>query len=772
MVLVDGLDEIMDPRKRQEVLATISTWRGTNDGTHRFVIATRPAADLQEALPEGWNPLQFELLPFDEEQRRQFSEGWFTRLEVDRPAEAAAQFAEELRRLGLGELARNPLMATMLCQLFVANPERRLPAERARIFEDFVSLLRDSRYSDADGGLRPQLQRTLNRYGQHAEDAGERLLAEGDTLIGRLAADMLAGDAQPAVDKLEQWTHGLRPATVPAAIWRDLLADYLRRSGVMLARGDKFTFLHQTIQEYLAAQVVAQDEDRRDAVFWDLFQRTVSGRAVAPPAWRQSFARFLVVAWPKPDAMASALRSMAADGGLNAALFIAALVDDGCELDARVIGIAVRTLSSAVNDPRRPIDDRILAVNTTLRVDQRAGLDLARDVVIDTRFDHGLRLAAMRTLANLAPQPEDIDGEAPDGDTFSDSLVGAGGDQWIMQQLTRLEEVDGHALLVAVAKDSVFAPRQRIWAADALARAGNKHGRDLLADLAQDAGLDSAERRAAATALHNLKDPRAAWLLRRLALDESERGSERQLAARTLVEAPHRGWSPRRLVQQLGLSKVLQVAPEVSEVLEPLIAWHRENHPRADVRVLQQAFDTAEWWHSGQFRKSGDPYITHPLAVATILANLGMDTSTLVAALLSGTVGDTAYSLDELRADYGDEVAGLVDGISRLDEAPMDDRDAQAVRKVVVVIAKDPRVLIIKLAQRLHNMRTLTFVTRSEQERVARNTLQIWAPLAHRMGINAVRWELEDLAFGTLFPKRFEEINRLIGEHQPQREAL
>jgi GTP pyrophosphokinase len=178
-------------------------------------------------------------------------------------------------------------------------------------------------------------------------------------------------------------------------------------------------------------------------------------------------------------------------------------------------------------------------------------------------------------------------------------------------------------------------------------------------------------------------------------------------------------------------------------------------------------------WHSGQYRKSGDPYITHPLAVATILANLGMDTTTLVAALLHDTIEDTDYSLDQMKSDFGGEVALLVDGVTKLDRVKLGDAaKAETIRKMVVAMAKDPRVLVIKLADRLHNMRTLTFLPRAKQEQKAKETLEILAPLAHRLGMNTIKWELEDLAFGTLFPKRFEEINRLIGEHQPQREAL
>ncbi|HEX6498248.1 MAG TPA: RelA/SpoT family protein [Micromonosporaceae bacterium] len=229
----------------------------------------------------------------------------------------------------------------------------------------------------------------------------------------------------------------------------------------------------------------------------------------------------------------------------------------------------------------------------------------------------------------------------------------------------------------------------------------------------------------------------------------------------------------RRVRARLARFNAPWQTAQVSEVLEPLIAVHKSTHPKADLRELQRAYDVAARWHSGQYRKSGDPYITHPLAVATILANLGMDTTTLVAALLHDTIEDTDYTLDQMRADFGEEVALLVDGVTKLDRVKLGDAaKAETIRKMVVAMAKDPRVLVIKLADRLHNMRTLTFLPRAKQEQKARETLEILAPLAHRLGMNTIKWELEDLAFGTLFPKKFEEINRLIGEHAPQREAL
>lgn len=210
---------------------------------------------------------------------------------------------------------------------------------------------------------------------------------------------------------------------------------------------------------------------------------------------------------------------------------------------------------------------------------------------------------------------------------------------------------------------------------------------------------------------------------------------------------------------------------KVDPVLDPLVSTHRAIHPKADVMLLQRAYDTAERLHAGVFRKSGDPYITHPLAVATIAAEIGMDTTTLVAALLHDTVEDTEYSLADLEADFGPEVAKLVDGVTKLDKVALGAAvEAETIRKMIVAMAEDPRVLVIKVADRLHNMRTMRFLPPEKQAKKARETLDVIAPLAHRLGMATVKWELEDLAFAILYPKKYGEIVRLVADRAPSRE--
>lgn len=205
--------------------------------------------------------------------------------------------------------------------------------------------------------------------------------------------------------------------------------------------------------------------------------------------------------------------------------------------------------------------------------------------------------------------------------------------------------------------------------------------------------------------------------------------------------------------------------------LDPLLRTVRHYHPKTDVKIIEQAYERAAYLHRDQRRRSGEPYITHPLAVATILADLGMTTPTLVAALLHDTIEDTEYSLDALREDFGDEVAALVDGVTKLDKVKYGQATAaETVRKMVVAMARDIRVLMIKLADRLHNMRTLRWMPPDKQDQKARETLEIYAPLAHRLGMNTMKWELEDLSFATLYPKMYDEIVRLVGTRAPERD--
>src|SRR5437016_1348815 len=207
----------------------------------------------------------------------------------------------------------------------------------------------------------------------------------------------------------------------------------------------------------------------------------------------------------------------------------------------------------------------------------------------------------------------------------------------------------------------------------------------------------------------------------------------------------------------------------VDELLEDVAAYN----PEVDRELLARAFRFAASAHEGQQRRSGEDFIHHPWGVAKICAQLRLDEQTISAALLQDVVEDTETELDEVRSEFGDEVAKLVDGVTKLTRVQFQSREqaeAENYRKMIVAMAEDERVILIKLADRLHNLRQIEYLGKQKQLQKARETLEVYAPLAHRLGIHALKWELEDLAFATLHPRKYEEITTMVAERRPDRE--
>ncbi len=205
----------------------------------------------------------------------------------------------------------------------------------------------------------------------------------------------------------------------------------------------------------------------------------------------------------------------------------------------------------------------------------------------------------------------------------------------------------------------------------------------------------------------------------------------------------------------------------------PVVDAYKERHAKGDPALILRAYDSAAEAHRHQTRQSGEEYIHHPVAVAGVVASLGLDDVTIAAALLHDAVEDTSLTLDDVRDQFGPVVAAVVDGVTKLDRVAFDSKEAQqaaTMRKMLVAMAKDWRVLIIKLADRLHNMRTVAAMPVWKQRRTAQETLDIYAPLAHRLGIQEVRWQLEDLAFAVLHPKLYAEIDHMVAVRAPERE--
>ncbi|MGD9694545.1 MAG: bifunctional (p)ppGpp synthetase/guanosine-3',5'-bis(diphosphate) 3'-pyrophosphohydrolase [Thermoleophilia bacterium] len=209
--------------------------------------------------------------------------------------------------------------------------------------------------------------------------------------------------------------------------------------------------------------------------------------------------------------------------------------------------------------------------------------------------------------------------------------------------------------------------------------------------------------------------------------------------------------------------------------LDELVADVAQHHPDLDGDAIRAAYAYAEERHRAQLRHSGEPFITHPLGCARITAGLGLDSTAVIAALLHDVVEDTATTLDDVEERFGAEVATLVDGVTKLSKIHFESQEehqAENYRKLIISMSSDIRVLIVKLADRLHNMRTLAYMTKPKQIQKAKETLEVYAPLAHRLGIHSLKWELEDLAFATLHPKRYREIQQMVNQRRPDREAF
>ncbi len=253
-----------------------------------------------------------------------------------------------------------------------------------------------------------------------------------------------------------------------------------------------------------------------------------------------------------------------------------------------------------------------------------------------------------------------------------------------------------------------------------------------------------------------------------MAVSEKPTGPQ---TAEPVCDTPAR--APSSAVEQ----QVLALSTSERRLLSDLFAIVSEHAADSSVEIdharVQDAFVFACAHHAAQRRKSGEDFIVHPVGVARICASMRLDTETLCAALLHDTVEDTSASIEEVTERFGEEIAGIVDGVTKLKDITFQSRDeAQAnnYRKMMVAMATDVRVILIKLADRLHNMRTIEAMSKQKQIEKARETLEIYAPLAHRLGIHAIKWELEDLAFATLHPRKYQEIKALVAQQRDERE--
>src|SRR5215213_2356617 len=219
---------------------------------------------------------------------------------------------------------------------------------------------------------------------------------------------------------------------------------------------------------------------------------------------------------------------------------------------------------------------------------------------------------------------------------------------------------------------------------------------------------------------------------------------------------------------------VLETHEQHQELIDELIADVAAYNPDVDRDLIARAFAFAARAHEGQQRRSGEEFVLHPWGAAKICAQLQLDDITIAAALLHDVVEDTECDLDDVRAEFGPEIAKLVEGVTKLTRVQFQSREqaeAENYRKLIVAMAEDVRVILIKLADRLHNLRAIEYLGKQKQVQKAKETLEVYAPLAHRLGIHAMKWELEDLAFQTLHPRKYQEIKGLVNQQREERES-
>ena len=453
LVLVDGLDELVSAEHRRAVMTKLAGIQDQDEPLFRFVVATRPLPEDESVIPPGWAPRSFELLPFTTSQFSEVATKWFGWLKPKEPADAVERFEAQVQERGLIEVARNPLMATILCQLFAVNPDASLPPGRDRIFDEFEELLNHRQYGSAAGGVRYELIAALAPYGSVAEEAGQQLLARAPSLIGRLAWHRINGGTAFTMDLVEGWLTGLKPNHVPVSFWRGVLRDLLRRSGVLQERADNFVFSHQTIAEHRAAKYVTADAARSDAEFGKLFRQAT---------WRdaQSYARFLVAAWSDRSDLPSALNRVVEKEGLDGAQFVASLGTDGIELPQKLYNYSLDRLTSFAVDPELPEPDRRVAAETVLAGDKTAGISLLASAVRARTLDTTYRIWALETLAGVRHRL--ARGPAPR--SLESTLLHA------MRSLVEHDDTDGRELIAFVARDPSWPEQGRKWAAEALQR--------------------------------------------------------------------------------------------------------------------------------------------------------------------------------------------------------------------------------------------------------------------------------------------------------------
>ncbi|MET8262087.1 HD domain-containing protein, partial [Micromonospora sp. NPDC005205] len=747
LLLVDGLDEVMSTDQRLAIIRRLHDYvEEPSSGVGQFILTSRP----DNLLPRRAFPklAVFELLIFNSEQLYGFAEGWLAHLGMPSPQQAAHRFISKASEANLEELARNPLMAAMLCQLHIADPDQIFPTGRSQLYETFVNSLFERQYRGARNGIHHQINSITERYGVDAITAGGKLLRSATGLVERLAWLRQSEQSGTAVQAVASWTDELKPDNLPDTGWHSLLRELLRRSGVLTERGGDFVFSHKTIEEFLATRFIIKDSDESARQFRNVWARRSWLENQEWLTTRQSFLRFLVDGWSREHDLTPLLKRLTTKGNIEGCRLVCSLHSDGSSLGSDVVDGAIKALTSITR--RRSPQNLQSAIELLCYLDLEEGKAALRLTSLRRSLDHARRRWAIALLASILTL--ESDGELPIA-TIPQVYTKGG-----IHAIARLPPTSWRDFLATLADDSTLDGVDRRWCAEALLDVGDRRGLALLRRIANDLTVPTLDRRLAMEQVQG-KEARA----------ESETTGEGPEQAETLLpylRIRRQIW--HAVSQRLGRRGVGGTSDR-SDALGELLENSQRNLPAQDLRLLERAYDFSQRLQTAKGRSGQDPQLDHALSVLKILIDLGMDAAVLAASLLHLT----QFPKVDVRDTFGHEVASLVDGTSRVAALTLNAAvDFRVGQRAIISSTSDPRTLMIILASCLQELRSPFSYPGPEQRRVAKETLSVYSPLARRLGIFRIHRELDDLAFRVTSPEGHAEVSRLLSEYQPQHDSL
>jgi transcriptional regulator with XRE-family HTH domain len=550
LVLVDGLDEVSDPAARSRILRTLAAvGDDRNAELYRFVVATRPLPageldTLDDRVP------RYELHPFSRDDVERVACRWFRALDLPTPEATAKRFAQALHRTRLVDLARIPLMASMLCQLLAVAPDKSLPSSRGQLYRNFMTLLHDQQHRPSPAGVRAHAYSGLEHYGPSTLATAESTLDHLHDLITHLAAERHSGNTLPAISIIESRPEARRPPRVTPDAWRAFLDAGLRRSGLVTIRAGKLEFLHHTLLEYLAACHATRDLKTAAHTLHKVFHRparygphsSVPGlrprlwlsRYWKPPQMDPSFVGFVLDATQETDAASrnrylSRLTSPRA--GLPGYAFIAAQDQLGTYLAPHVRQSATAALHALANDPALSGHDRVRAAQLLADFDDPRASDMLYSLATNSTLNQGYRVAAARLLTDSGgPRAAEVlCALATDPNLNSHDRM------WAAQLLADFDGPRASEMLYSLATDPTLDRGYRWRAVRLLAEPGGPQAAEVLHTLATDTTLDGHDRTRAAQLLADLNDTRTPEVLYTLATDTTLDGHDRTRARETLT---------------------------------------------------------------------------------------------------------------------------------------------------------------------------------------------------------------------------------------------